>query len=148
VVVRQADAVAGRLRAHGLEARTIVLKLRYGDFTTITRSATLAEPVRAGPDVAEAAGKLLAAVDVAPGVRLLGVAATGLARRGPRQLSLAVQDLVPWDEASQAIDGIRERFGEDAIGPATSLGPRGLRAVRRGQQAWGPDRAGGDDQRG
>jgi DNA polymerase-4 len=140
VVVRQADAVAGRLRRHGLEARTVVLKVRYGDFRTITRSLTLAEPVRAGPALAEAAGQLLDTLDVTSGVRLLGVAAAGLAAEGPRQLILGPLEEPGWDQASSAVDGIRARFGDDSIGPARALGPGGLRPVRRGQQAWGPDR--------
>ncbi len=146
ILVRQADAVAGRLRAHGLESRTVVLKVRYGDFTTITRSATLPEPIRSGPALADAARRLLDTLDVSPGVRLLGVAAAGLGPEGPRQLTLGGGqqggDELGWDDASRAVDGIRERFGDAAIGPARSLGPRGLRPVGRGDQAWGPDRAG------
>jgi DNA polymerase-4 len=141
ILVRQSDAVAGRLRAHGLESRTVVLKVRYGDFSTITRSVTLPEAISAGPALADAAGRLLDTLDVSPGVRLLGVAAAGLSAEGPRQLAFDAGDELGWDDASHAIDGIRERFGDAAIGPARSLGPRGLRAVRRGDQAWGPDRA-------
>jgi DNA polymerase-4 len=140
VIVRQADAVAGRLRHLGLEARTAVLKIRYGDFTTITRSVTLTEPVRSGPALAAAAHQLLDTVDVTPGIRLLGVAATGLSQEGPRQLSLDSDADVSWDEASRAVDDIRDRFGDEAIGLARTLGPHGVLPVRRGQQAWGPDR--------
>jgi DNA polymerase-4 len=118
----------------------VVLKVRYGDFRTITRSLTLAEPARSGPAVADAAGQLLDALDVSPGVRLLGVAAAGLASEGPRQLTLGALTDPGWDEASTAVDGIRARFGDDAIGPVRTLGPGGLRPVRRGQQQWGPDR--------
>ena len=44
-----ADAVAARLRAAGLAGRTVTLKVRFGDFHTITRSATVGEPVDTGP---------------------------------------------------------------------------------------------------
>jgi DNA polymerase IV len=144
VIVRQADAVAGRLRHLGMEARTVVLKVRYGDFTTITRSVTLPEPARSGPALTDAARQLLASVDVTLGVRLLGVVATGLSPEGPRQLTLDTVDEAAWDGASRAVDDIRERFGGDAIGPVRTLGPGGLRPVRRGEQAWGPDRSPSD----
>ena len=61
VLVRQADAVAGRLRDQALVARTVTLKVRYGDFTTITRSVTTDQPVSSGPALAEAGRRLLAA---------------------------------------------------------------------------------------
>ena len=73
------------------------------------------------------------------GVRLLGVSVSGLAEGGVRQLTLDEADgRVGWAQASRTIDEIRERFGADAIGPATASGPQGL-AVKGGQrQPWGP----------
>ncbi|HEY2999093.1 MAG TPA: DNA polymerase IV, partial [Acidimicrobiales bacterium] len=72
-VVRMADGVAGRLRRSGFTARTVTLKVRFGDFRTVTRSTTLATPVDEGPVIARHARALLAAIDPTPGVRLLGV---------------------------------------------------------------------------
>ena len=138
VLVRQADAVASRLRAHGLVARTVVLKLRYGDFTTLTRSVTSPQPVASGPVLADAARKLLDPLDLTPGVRLLGVSASGLIEGGAEQLTL--EAAASWDGASRAVDDIRRRYGATAIGPARLSRPgAGLRIARRGQQAWGPD---------
>ena len=88
VLVRQADAVAGRLRDQALVARTVTLKVRYGDFTTITRSVTADQPVSSGPALAEAGRRLLQQLDLDPGVRLLGVSASGLVDGGGQQLSL------------------------------------------------------------
>jgi DNA polymerase-4 len=146
--VRMADAVAARLRRHKLTARTVVLKVRFHDFSTITRSHTFASPVDTGPVLARAAVELLDQVDVGSGVRLLGVTAANLVEDAARQLTLdeaaGWAGAAEWDDASAAVDAIRTRFGTDAVGPATSLGDNGLRITRRGAQQWGPDDAGDD----
>ncbi len=137
-LVRMADAVAARLRAHGLAGRTVTLKVRFGDFTTLTRSTTTAVATDSGRELARLAKGLLDGVDPAPGVRLLGVSVGNLAAEVVRQLRL--DEVV--DEASPGLDAvvdrIRGRFGEDAIGPAVIVGPDGLRRKRRGDQHWGP----------
>ncbi|HEY8546629.1 MAG TPA: DNA polymerase IV [Acidimicrobiales bacterium] len=137
-VVRMADGVASRLRAGGLAGRTVTLKLRFGDFRTITRSTTLPGAVDDAPTIARAAGDLLATVDPRPGVRLLGVTVTGLTRDPARQLSFDDLGGRSWDDASSAIDEIRARFGDTAIGPAAAMGRDGLRIKRRGDDPWGP----------
>ena len=137
-LVRMADAVAARLRRHGLAGRTITVKVRFGDFRTITRSVTMPTPVSSGPVVARAAKELLAAVDPAPGVRLLGVAVSQLADDDARQLSFTDTAGADWDRADVAVDRIRDRFGADAVVPATLSGPDGIRVKRRGDQQWGP----------
>jgi DNA polymerase-4 len=140
VLVRQADAVASRLRARAVAARTVTIKLRYGDFTTLTRSVTAMQPVASGPAIADAARRLLEQLDVTRGVRLLGVSASGLVEGGGQQLSLDDVAAASWEDASQAVDDIRRRFGDGAIGPARlSRRGAGLRLTRRGQQQWGPD---------
>jgi DNA polymerase IV len=138
-VVRMADAVAWRLRRDGRAARTVTLKVRFGDFRTITRSATLPAPVEDGPALARAAGALLAEVDPTPGVRLLGVTASGLVEAGARQLTFDDASRPSWHEVSGAVDAIRARFGGRAIGPASAVGRRGLRVKQRGDAPWGPD---------
>jgi DNA polymerase-4 len=139
-VVRMADAVAGRLRRHGLAGRTVTLKVRFGDFRTITRSATTAGPLDDGPAIARAARTLLDGVDPSPGVRLLGVSVSGLVSGASRQLTLDDAGGPSWHEASGAVDAIRERFGSDAIGPASTVGEGGIRVKRTGQNPWGPER--------
>jgi DNA polymerase-4 len=136
--VRMADAVAGRLRHHGLVGRTVSIKVRFHDFRTITRSVTLPSPVDAGPAVARAAKELLALVDPSSGVRLLGVSVSGLSEDAGVQLRLDDVAAPDWDDASRAVDDIRRRFGDDAIVPATLRGPDGIRVKRRGDQQWGP----------
>jgi DNA polymerase-4 len=79
LVTRQATNVAERLRKSGLSGRTITLKVRLHDFTTLSRSTTLAAPTDAGPTIARLARGLLGELDTTGGVRLLGVGVSGLA---------------------------------------------------------------------
>ena len=140
-VVRMADAVAWRLRRDRRAARTVTLKVRFGDFRTITRSVTVPVPLDDAPALAAAARGLLREVDPAPGVRLLGVTGNGLVEADARQLSFDDVDGPAWHDASGAVDAIRERFGDAAIGPASSVGRQGLEVKRRGDAPWGPDSA-------
>jgi DNA polymerase-4 len=137
--VRLADSVASRLRHHGVAARTVTLKVRFGDFRTITRSSTLPAPVDAGPEIARVAKALLAHIDPSPGVRLLGVSASQLSTDTARQLTLDDAAPLAWEDASHAVDEIRRRFGDDAIVPATLAGADGRSVKRQGDQQWGPD---------
>jgi DNA polymerase-4 len=143
--LRMADAVAGRLRRASLAARTITVKVRFHDFATVTRSQTLPEPVDTTPPIARAAAALLSQVDATPGVRLLGVGATNLCEGAVRQLTLLdgtgrhdSPDATAgdWEQASQAVDRIRDRFGTTAVGPAALLGrtpPRSAGGTKDGQ---------------
>lgn len=142
-VVRMCDAVASRMRKAGLAGRTVSIKVRYGDFRTLTRSHTVAAPVSDGQAVASIAAGLLDAVDLEEGIRLLGVGVSALraGTGGESQLSL---DLDPdegrasWRDATQAVDAVRQRFGEAAVGPAALVGPTGVRVKRQGDTQWGP----------
>ncbi len=144
-VVRMADAVASRLRAAGLAGRTITVKVRFGDFTTITRSHSLTPAVDAGPEIAAVADRLVRTVDVSPGVRLLGVGVSSLAaaRVQAEQLALSLEgDPGPhakgWNEATAAVDAVRRRFGDAALAPATLVDGSGVRVKRPGDTQWGP----------
>jgi DNA polymerase-4 len=137
-LVRLGDSVASRLRAAGVAGRTVSIKVRFNDFRTITRAVTLATAVDTGPDVVRAATGLLEKVDPTPGVRLLGIHVSQLSDQSARQLSLDDVEAPSWDDATDAIDAIRSRFGADAIVPASLAGPEGIRIKRRGDQQWGP----------
>lgn len=78
-VERLADRCVRRLRGAGLSGRTIVLKVRRYDFSTLTRSETLRGPTDDPAVVRESAARLLDSVDTTGGVRLLGVGVSGLA---------------------------------------------------------------------
>ncbi len=79
IVTRQAGEVAKRMKAGGLSGRTVTLKVRMYDFTTLSRSATLPAPTEHAGTIARLARQLLADLDTSGGVRLLGVGVSGLA---------------------------------------------------------------------
>lgn len=139
-LVRLADAVGQRLRRADVGARTLTLKLRFDSgFQTITRSVTSGEPVDLAPEIVAMLAPLLDSIDPSPGIRLLGVSGSNLTPM-VRQLTLesASESAPDWSAATGALDEIRERFGTAAIGPASALESGRLRAVRPGEQQWGP----------
>lgn len=142
-LVRLSDAVASRLRRQGTAARTLTLKVRFAGFRTVTRSVTLPSAVDTTDELVGALRPILRGLDVSDGVRLLGVSGSNFAAPS-QQLSLLDIGLDEPRRPSRmaaAVDEIRDRFGSTAIGPASSIGERGLRLVERGARQWGPDRA-------
>jgi len=79
LLARQAGNVAERLRKHGLSGRTVTIKVRLHDFTTLSRSTTLGSPTDSATIIGKLARGLLADLDTSGGVRLLGVGVSGLA---------------------------------------------------------------------
>jgi len=140
-LLRLADAVAARLATGSLAGATLTVKVRFADFTTITRSQTPATPLATTRAIVDGAREVVAGIDPSPGIRLLGVSVSGLTPAGAsRQLSF--EDLSGADPEGRgvqtAVDAIRRRWGSDAIGPAALLGPSGLGVRRRGDDPWGP----------
>ena len=115
--------VASRLRRDGYRARTITLKIRLANFTTLTRSQTLHVPTDLGADVYRVVSELFAAL---PGarrrVRLLGVATSGLVEAGAEQLALLRGER--WSDLERAVDRIERRFGSGSTTPAALLDRR------------------------
>lgn len=140
-IVRLSDAVGGRLRKSELVCRTIAIKVRFGDFRTITRSKTVDPPTDSGAYIGRVAQELMDQIDVSAGIRLLGVSATGLGAETFRQLTLddlADEPNGDWRQAEAAVDEIRRRFGSDAIGPAALVEPgEGLRTRSGNEKPWG-----------
>jgi DNA polymerase-4 len=156
-VRRMAGAVARGLRSGSMRARCVTLKVKFDDFSLITRSHT----VDFGVDDEEAVGalaELLAeAVPQRGGIRLLGVSCSSL-EVGESALQLAFELRDPTDrrravdvEVRQrqgdlatlraAVDEVRRRHGDSAVGAASALSPQGLRVEpRRRDGAWGPGR--------
>jgi len=146
-LVRLADGVAGRLRSARLGARTLTVKVRFSDgFHTITRSTTTSEATDQAQTIVELLAPLLETIDPTPGVRLLGVGGSNL---GEVHHQLTFDEVGGPDHGAResAVDDIREKFGSDAIGPASAVRGGEVRNVRRGQQQWGPERRGPDPHR-
>ena len=91
-VVRLSRRVADRLRREGTSGRTVTLKARRHDFSTLSRSSTTAHPVDDASTIAAAASTLLAGVDVSDGLRLLGVGVSGLSGYAQQDLLAALEE--------------------------------------------------------
>ncbi len=122
-VLALSQRVAARLREDGYRAKTITLKIRLANFTTLTRSRTVPVPTDLAADVYRVVSELFAAL---PGarrrVRLLGVATSGLVGAGEEQLALLRGER--WSDLERAVDRIERRFGRGATTPATLLDRR------------------------
>jgi DNA polymerase-4 len=124
-LLRMSDQVAVRLRRARLVGRTVVLKLRYGDFTTISRSRKLEEHTDLGRRIYEEVADLYASVESAESrIRLVGVRMEQLADSADAALGLWDTD-EGWREAEQAIDAVTEKFGRGLIRPAALMKPPG-----------------------
>jgi len=133
-LLRLSNMVAVRLRRHGLRARTVVLKLRFSDFTTITRSRTLNDPTDLGRQIYE---EVRAIYEVARQggrpVRLVGVRGEQLV--DPDGMMQALwDDTSGWREAENVMDAASDRFGKGAVKPAALLGHRSTDRPRLGQR--------------
>jgi DNA polymerase-4 len=130
-LLTQVDRATSDLRAEGLVARTVTVKLRDADFTTRQAGRTLPEPVLTDRAVYAVARELLARLRAARRhpARLIGVALSQLERPG-REVQLALLEAergrspeTAKDRAlARAIDAVRERFGPDALGRARTQG--------------------------
>jgi DNA polymerase-4 len=128
-LLRLVERATAALRRRGVRGRTIALKIRYADFTTITRSRTLADPADSAHAVYAVAVALMDA-HLPPGmpVRLLGLRVEQLIRGGlGEQLTLdGGSARAQWSDAERAADAARSRFGSAAVRPAALLDPPGL----------------------
>jgi DNA polymerase-4 len=113
-----AEKVGYRLRMHDLMGRTVTLKVRLADFTTTVRHSTLPQPVNLGEVIFQEAIRLYRSVDLKnQAVRLLGVGVAQLRRAdAPRQGDLFDEEDVKRKRASEAVDGLKKRYGHDIIG--------------------------------
>ena len=121
-LMRLSEMVARRLREHELYARTIQLKLRYRDFTTITRAHSLAAPTQLDTEVFEQARTLFRKNWKAGAeVRLLGVHASSF-EQAAGQIDLLEGDRRQrWKQALAAADRLRDKFGESSVGLAAGM---------------------------
>lgn len=128
-LLRLATRTGERLREHGLEARTVAIKVRYDDFETISRSRTLLEATNATQRIYRTARELFASLGAASDggpprpVRLIGVRAEQLAPAGSDQAGLWSED-EEWRALDQTVDEVRGRFGRGGLTSARLLAPR------------------------
>ncbi len=130
-LLAQSDRVATRLRSAGVAARTIAIKVRYAPFETITRSVTPGTAVDTARDIYRLTRELVGRVEVDRPIRLIGVAASQLVDNDqPRQLGLLEPGQVEvapdgsgaWGDLADAVEDVRNRFGDRAVGPARLAG--------------------------
>jgi DNA polymerase-4 len=122
-LLEQAEHVAARLRAKGLQGRTVTLKLRHADFQTLTRSTTLDAPTDLSRPIYEAAVALLAR-EWGRGLsaRLIGVGVSNLVGHVGYQLDLFAENPDPRDaKIAETLDDLRKRFGKDVVRRARLL---------------------------
>lgn len=119
-LLRLADQVAARLRSRELSSRTISIKIRFHDFTTITRSKTLTSYTHSTQEINQIARQLYRNLNLQRvRIRLLGVRAEGLQSTQLASFQPALDEPDHgWSEAEQAVDQARAKFGERAIKPA------------------------------
>ena len=122
-LMRLTEMVARRLREHALHARTIQLKLRYKDFTTITRAHTLPAPTQLDTEIFEQIRALFRRNwKKGSQVRLLGVHVSSFEEAQPGQLDLLDGGRHQrWQRALAAADKLRDRFGEGSVGLAGGM---------------------------
>ncbi|NUT57453.1 MAG: DNA polymerase IV [Agromyces sp.] len=135
-LLRLSNNVAVRLRKAGLVGRTVTLKLRYGDFRTVTRSRTLAEPTdvarRIYDEASDALGELIGDDER---VRLIGVRAEHLRPSGSGAMLWDPDE--EWRDAERTIDQVAAKFGTGAVRPAALVRRAGERRPERTSR--GPD---------
>ena len=119
----QSERVARELRESGYAGRTVTLKLRFADFSTITRAHT-ADPTQDGLAIFQAVDALFGRVRLEQAVRLIGVSVSGLGPGGSGQLSLLQPEVQRRERLARAVDRLASRFGDTAVRPASLLGRR------------------------
>ena len=124
-LLRLSHRTAARLRSSGMVARTVALKLRFADFSTVSRSRTVQTPVDSAQLIYAVALQLLESLGSrSMAVRLVGVRAEQLeeAARTSLQLSIDRRD-ENWRAAEQALDEVTRRFGSKSVLPARLMEP-------------------------
>ena len=127
VVVNLIDRITTRMRAAGRTGRTVVLRLRFDDFSRATRSRTLPWATSSTQPILAAARQLVASgapLIAQRGLTLVGFAVSGIDRSGAQQLTLPFGEGAPpaADAIDAAIDRVRGRYGRSSLTPAVLVG--------------------------
>lgn len=143
VLTRQAGDVARRLSEHGLSGRTVSIKVRLYDFTTLSRSSTLPSPTDQPATIARLARSLLTDLDTSGGVRLLGVGVSGLADWVQDDL-FGVADTDVVETAGTAADGPVDETADGTVDGQRNDDPDAADPVEAGVRAARPWPPGAD----
>jgi DNA polymerase-4 len=119
------NKVAKRLRAANYFSRTITIKVRFADFTSVTRSKSLPASTDLATDIYATSKSLFEAMNLQRArIRLVGVRATGLVPTSESSVQLEFSDRDSgWREAEEAIDQVAIKFGNSAVKPARLIKP-------------------------
>ena len=109
------ERVCQRLRANGLSGKTVSLKIRFGDFSTFTRSQSLSQYSALAEEVSPVAISLLQRIEKLKPVRLLGVGVSQLLDTPEKQLDLFAANRDKRQQAALAMDAINRKFGQTAV---------------------------------
>ena len=123
-LLRLSAKVAGRMRSASVAGRTVTLRVRFSDFTTITRSRTMPEATDVTVEIHRVATALFRALGLQRArIRLVGVRVEGLMPREQvhHQMVLGERER-GWSEAERAVDLATRRFGSSAVRPARLVG--------------------------
>ena len=116
--LRLTERATARLRDRDLFAKTISIKVRFADFSTINRSKTLPLPIDSTHDVYDVVKVLYQALRIERArLRLVGVSLENLSEGAPHQMMLGERE-VGWRQAEGAMDQARARFGKGSVRPA------------------------------
>lgn len=115
--LRMTEKATARLRERGLFAKTITMKIKFADFTTLSRAKTLPIGIDSTQETYEIVKKLyLALRNEGARIRLVGVSLSNLLTQAPVQLELGARDR-GWRDADTAIDKAKARFGRGSVRP-------------------------------
>lgn len=123
VVLRaHAERVAAEVRRQDLAAGRVAVKVRFADFSTVTRSAS-GDPTQDGLELYRRATLLLRRVSLSQPVRLIGLSVSRLTGSGHGQLPLLDGAAIRRERLARVVDGLTQRFGADTVRPASLLKP-------------------------
>ncbi len=123
IILDKSQTVGRQLRRKNLLCNNVAIKLKFSDFSQITRQNRLSEYVCSSTDIFNEALLLVQSIHLKKKIRLIGVGVSGLKDKNcPVQLSLLTQDNThtqQWESVDRAVDGIAERFGAHAVKKAS-----------------------------
>ena len=134
-LLKLSDRTAARVRAAGMMGRTVTIRVRFSDFTTITRSRTLRDPTDVSREIYETARSLYDALGLQRArIRLVGVRMEGLVEgAGAPIQGLLDEPEQGWREADRAVDRASARFGAGSVRPASLISDAERRRRDRGR---------------